>query len=128
MTMAMELKDDSISLTAPDRIHEVVSEIPCVVVLKAGVDHGPHNGCGWNHIWEEETRGSRFHAYYLKRYGLDLEGDALKQRMFEDIEDALMYGKKIGEDTDTIKIGYDGIVVKISKKYPGSIQTAHPLT
>ncbi len=44
------------------------------------------------------------------------------------MEKTLRYGKKIGEDADTIKIGYDGIVVKISKKYPGSIQTAHPLT
>ena len=89
---------------------------------------GPHERFVLDHIWEEESRGSRFHAYYLKRYGLDLEGDALKQRMLEDIEDALRYGDKVYEDKDIIRIKWGDIEVRVSKKNPGSIQTAIPNT
>ena len=93
-------------------------------VLREGVHYGPHSGWGWKHMWEEELRTKRFYNFYKGKYS----GEALKQKILEDIEKTLRYGKKIGEDADTIKIEYDGIVVKISKKYPGNVQTAHPLT
>ncbi len=81
---------------------------------------------GWKHLWEHHKEN--FRDYYENLLGRKVSDDELKSLILEDIEKTLRYGKKIGEDTDTIKIEYDGIVVKISKKYPGSVQTAHPLT
>ena len=100
------------------------------VVLKEGVHYGPHSGWGWKHIWEEELRTGRFHTYYLKRYGLDLKGEALKQRMLEDIKEALEKGEIYNVLTDNnggiieYKIRYGDIFVSVNGD--GSITTAYP--
>jgi len=93
-------------------------------VLKMGEHYGPHEGFGWKHIWEEELRTKRFYTYYGGKYS----GEALQRKILEDIENALRYGKKIYEDKDIIRIKWGDIEVRVSKKYPGSIQTAIPNT
>ena len=97
-------------------------------MLKEGVHYGPHSGWGWKHIWEEELRTGRSHTYYLKRYGLDLKGDALKQRMLEDIEKTLRYGEKTYmPERQSVVFNYEGIevVISIKPESSGSIITAH---
>jgi hypothetical protein len=93
-------------------------------VLKEGEHYGPHSGWGWRHIWEEHKE--QFRALYEKQLGRKISDEELKKLILRDIENTLRNGKKIGEDAKTIKVEFEGIVVKISRKYPGSVQTAHP--
>jgi len=79
-------------------------------------------------IGEEELREGRFHHYYLKHGYGDLKGETLQRKILEDIDNTLRYGKKIYEDKDIIRIKWGDIEVRVSKKYPGSIQTAIPNT
>ncbi len=99
-------------------------------VLKEGVHNGPHDGWGWTHIWEEELRECRFHAYYLKKFGLDLKGEALQRKILEDMENTLRYGEKVKIDDITLEFRYGDIRVRVSinEKNMGSIQTAFPNT
>jgi hypothetical protein len=93
-------------------------------VLKEGEHYGPHSGWGWRHIWEEHKE--QFRALYEKQLGRKISDEELKKLILRDIENTLRNGKKIGEDAKTIKVEFEGIVVKISRKYPGSVQTVHP--
>ncbi len=86
---------------------------------------GPHEGFGLDHIWEEELRSRRFYNLYKGEY----TGDALKQRMLEDIEDTLRYGEKTDmPERQSVMYNYEGIEVVVSTKpkNSGSIITAHP--
>jgi len=94
-------------------------------VLKEGVHYGPHNGWGWKHIWEEELRTKRFYNFYKGKYS----GEALKQKILEDIEKTLRYGSRtVDTEGEVIIYEYDGIkvFVSIKKENVGSIQTARP--
>ena len=107
----------------------VIDEISYFAVLKEGVHYGPHSGWGWKHIWEEELRTKRFRTYYLEECGLDLEGEALKQKILEDIEKTLRYGEKTYmPERQSVVFNYEGIevVISIKPENSGSIITAHP--
>ena len=94
------------------------------VVLKEGVHYGPHSGWGWKHIWEEELRTKRFYNFYKGKYS----GEALKQRILEDIEKTLRYGEKTYmPERQSVVFNYEGIevVISIKPESSGSIITAH---
>ncbi len=106
-------------------------EIRGFAVLRKGVHYGEHSGFGWEHIWQEELRTGRFHNYYLEKYGIDLKGAALKQRMLEDMGEALEKGThKAIPGKNAVVYRYNDIKVYVSTKSSnlGSVQTARPDT